>query len=82
MNRTYEDFKTYVSNNPSLPIIEIDIVEGIKGGKVFLTLYFRESKLMFAYLRNHDDSASVINIFNQLEEQLGLNIFQNFPLLY
>lgn len=82
VNRTYEDFKAYVSENSNLPIVEMDSVEGIKGGKVLLTLYFRESKLMLGYLRDRNDSSSVIDIFNQLEEQLGLSSFQKlFPIV-
>ena len=38
--RTYEDFKEYLGKNPECSIVERDTVEGIKGGKVFLTLLF------------------------------------------
>ena len=45
-NRTYEDFKNYISTHPDCSIVEMDTVEGTKGGKVFLTLFFRKSKFI------------------------------------
>ena len=47
--RTYEDFKEYIGKHPECSIVEMDTVEGIKGGKVFLTLLFRQSKFMLIY---------------------------------
>ena len=41
--RTYEDFLAYCDENPDLPIVEMDTVEGKKGGKVLLTMFFRAS---------------------------------------
>lgn len=38
--RTYEDFETYLAANPDIPVVEMDSVEGRKGGKVLLTIYF------------------------------------------
>ena len=48
--RTYEDFKEYIGKHPESSIVEMDTVEGKKGGKVFLTLLFRKSKFMLIYL--------------------------------
>ena len=48
--RTYEDFKEYIEKHPEASIVEMDTVEGIKGGKVFLTLLFRQSKFMLIFL--------------------------------
>lgn len=80
--RTEKDFKTFIEEHDSLPIVEMDSVEGMKGGKVLLTLYFRESKLMLAFLRDRNDSASVISIFDHLEKALGLTIFKRlFPIV-
>ena len=56
--RTYEDLKEYIGKNPESSIVEMDTVEGIKGGKVFLTLFFRESKLMLVYLQSDRQSIS------------------------
>lgn len=35
-NRTYEDFQKYIEQHSDLPIVEMDTVEGIKGGKFTL----------------------------------------------
>lgn len=77
INRTYVDFLNYVKNNPGLNIVEIDSVEGKKGGKVLLTIYFRKSNLMLGFIREHNDSKSVTDIFNTLFELLGKKFFSN-----
>lgn len=75
INRTYEDFLNYIENNPDLNIVEIDTVEGKKGGKVLLTIYFRKSNLMLGFIRDHNDSKSVTDIFNNLFDLLGKTLF-------
>lgn len=37
--RTFEDFKKYCKEHPSLPVVQIDSVEGVKGGAVLLTVH-------------------------------------------
>ena len=54
----------------------MDTVEGRKGGKVLLTIHFVNSSFMLAFIRNHNDAESVINIFNKLQDILGLNKFK------
>ena len=44
LGRTYEDFLEYTAANPDTPVVEIDSVEGRKGGKVLMTVFFRNSK--------------------------------------
>ena len=41
VGRTYEDFQEYMAANPDASVVEIDSVEGRKGGKVFLTIFFQ-----------------------------------------
>lgn len=48
LGRTYEDFLEYTAANPDIPVVEIDFVEGRKGGKVLLTVLFRNSNLMLS----------------------------------
>ena len=55
-------------NNPSLPVAELDSVEGIKGGSVLLTIHFVLPKLQLAFLREANDSKSVTDIFDHLYE--------------
>ena len=60
----------------------MDSVEGKKGGAVLLTLHFVKSEFMLAFYREHNDSRSVTDIFNDLYEKLGPDDFKKiFPLL-
>lgn len=80
--RTYEDFEKYIQENPDISIIEMDTVESKKGGKVLLTMLFRNSKLMLAFLLNDKTSNSVLKIFNWLESILGNDLFEKtFPVI-
>ena len=82
INRTYEDFQKYIELNPDLPIIEMDTVEGSKGGRVLLTLLFRTSKLMLAFIMYEKTQKEVLRIFNMLEHELGHELFEKtFPII-
>ena len=80
-NRTYEDFENYIKENPDTPIVEMDSVEGIKGGKVLLTIHFVNSSFMLAYIRDHNDAQSVIDIFNNIQKILGIEKFKELFVL-
>lgn len=71
LGRTYEDFLEYTAANPDVPIVGIDSVEGRKGGKVLLTVFFRNSNLMLAFLRDRNTARSVTEVFEWLYETLG-----------
>lgn len=73
--RTWQDFQQYMQEHPDTPIVEMDTVEGQKGGKVLLTIFFTQSSLMLAYIRDHNTSQSVIDIFNNLDRVLGREVF-------
>lgn len=68
VGRTYEDFEAYIAANPDIPVVEMDSVEGRKGGKVLLTIYFRNSSLMLAFIRDNNTAKSVTEIFEWLYE--------------
>lgn len=80
--RTYEEFETYLAANPDTAIVEMDSVEGRKGGKVLLTIYFRNSSLMLAFIREVNTAKSVTDIFEELYRLLGHDTFsQLFPVI-
>lgn len=82
INRTYQDFLNYMKENPDTPVVEIDSVEGTKGGKVLLTIHFTNSQLMLAFIRDANTSRSVIDIFEDLYWELGPDIFlELFPVI-
>lgn len=74
--RTYEDFKEYVAKHPEASIVEMDTVEGIKGGKVFLTLLLRQSKLMLIYLMEHKTIECVEEKFKYIQKILGKKLYK------
>lgn len=74
--RTYEDFKEYIGKNPECSIVEMDTVEGIKGGKVFLTILFRQSKFMLIYLMENKTMECVEKVFKEIKKKLGLERFK------
>ena len=71
-DRRYEDFQKFITENPDIPIVEIDSVEGKKGGKGLLTIHFVNCSFMLAFIREHNDAQSVIDIFNDLQNILGI----------
>lgn len=79
--RTYEDFEKYMKEHPDTPIVEMDSVEGKKGGKTLLTLHFVNCSFMLAFIREHNDAQSVIDIFNNLQKNLGIDKFKELFVL-
>jgi len=69
--RTYEDFTEYIEKHPDCSIVEMDTVEGAKGGKVFLTLLFRKSKFMLIYLMENKTMECVEETFKKIRETIG-----------
>lgn len=81
-NRTYEDFQKYIELHPELPIVEMDTVEGVKGGRVLLTFLFRNSRLMLAFLLYEKTQKEVLRVFNMLEYEMGNELFEKtFPII-
>ena len=82
IGRTLTDFQQFRLEHPDLPLVQLDSVEGIRGGAVLLTVHFVLPKLQLAFKRNANDSQSVIDIFNRLYWEMRPDIFMElFPLL-
>lgn len=82
IGRTYEDFIDYLNNNPDTSIVQMDTVIGKQGGKCLLTIHFVNTSFMLAFLREHNDAQSVIDIFNNLQKELTIDKFKElFPLI-
>ena len=75
IERTYNDYIVFMKNHPCLPIVEMDSVEGKKGGKVLLTLHFTIPQFMLAFIRDSNTSQSVIDIINKLYIELRPDVF-------
>lgn len=74
-NRTYEDYLDFIIKHPKMNVCEMDTVEGIKGGKVFLTILIKDTKFMFIRLLDKKDVASVNKEINKLKNTLGIKLF-------
>lgn len=82
IGRTYNDYGTFINDNPDIPVRQCDSVEGIKGGAVLLTVHFVQPPLQLAFLRKANDSQSVTDAFNGLYDTLGPDMFMElFPIL-
>lgn len=82
IGRNYDDFNSFLNDHPDVAIVEMDTVIGVRGGKCLLTIHFIDSSLMLAFLRNANTSQSVIDIFNDLNQRLGTELFkQLFPVI-
>ena len=64
----------YINEHPDSIVCEGDSVEGKKGGKVLLTLFFVQQNLQFAFLRDYNYARSVTNIFEKLYIELRPDI--------
>lgn len=77
IGRTHNDYLEYIKDNPDLPVVQMDSVEGIKGGKVLLTIYLVNCSLMLAFIRDRNTARSVTNIINDLYSKLGHEDYTN-----
>ena len=81
-NRKYDDYIKFINENPDVNIVEMDTVEGIKGGKVLLTIHFVNCSFMLAFIREHNDAQPVINTFDSIEDELKIDLFKKlFPVI-
>lgn len=82
IGRTYADYQSFMAANPELRAVEMDSVIGRIGGKVLLTLMFPWCGLMLAFLRDRNDSQSVIDAFSRLRNLTDPALYRRlFPVL-
>lgn len=76
INRTYKDFQKFLEKNKNYDVIKMDTVEGIKGGKVMLTLIFVTYQFMIIFLLDSQTKDDVIKKFNYLKKTLTEERFE------
>ena len=76
IGRTYKDFLNYLTLKPYASIVEMDTVEGIKGGKVFLTLLFRNYNFMLIFLMENKTMECVEKVFINIRKIIGHDEFK------
>ena len=78
----YKDFREWLETDPVQRVVEMDTVEGRKGGKVLQTLFWRQEKLMLAYLLDSKEMAHTAETLDRLEQALGKETFRTmFPVI-
>ena len=77
IGRDYIAFKDYIQEHPDSALVQLDSVEGKKGGKVLLTVHFVKCEMMLAFLRDTNDSKSVTDIFEMLYKELEPEKFKH-----
>ena len=82
VGHTYEYFLKYVEEHPGVRVVEMDLVEGQKGGKLLLTLLVRNMRLMLAYLVDNKEMLTIVTVLDRLEQTVGTGNFREMlPLL-
>ena len=76
IGRTYDDFKKLLGETPNINIVEMDTVEGIKGGKVLLTLLFRNFNFMISRLLPNKTSRTVKMELDKIEKLIGTELYK------
>lgn len=81
--RLYKDFQFLVKEYPDIRIVEMDTVIGCdKSHKVLLTLHFDCCSFMMAYLMQSKEAVNVKNIFDSIENAVGIETFSTiFPVI-
>lgn len=80
--RTYEDYMQFISDNPDVPVVQMDTVIGRKGGKVLLTVFLSNCNLLLGFLRDTNTARSVQSVFDELDAILGRETYcELFPVI-
>lgn len=78
----YSDYLEYMKENDNRRVVQMDTVEGLKGGKMFQTLLWPENNLMLIFLIDSKEMKNTVATFDRLEETLGPEAFREmFPVI-
>ena len=75
VGRTYLEYLEYMKANENLRAVELDTVEGTKGGKVIFTMMF-PCGLMLGFLREAKSAQTCTRLFNELWKLAGEELFR------
>ena len=70
VGRTWEDYLKFVGEHPGVRVVEMDTVEGARGGKVLLTLLFNPFNFMLAFLVDAKTGECVPEVFEAVVDTL------------
>ena len=78
----YEDYRKLIEAHPGQRVVQMDTVEGEKGGKLLQTFLWPENNLMLAFLIDSKEMKNTVAIMDELEEKLGSDKFRElFPVI-
>ena len=75
LHRTFQDYLQYIELHPTAHVVQMDLAEGSKGGKLLLTFLFTQTNLMFAYLIDDKRSDTVFGVLQCLLNSVGESPF-------
>lgn len=80
-SRTYLDYLLFQNSNPGVFPVQMDFLgKRITDTKSILTLSIPLLQVVYLYLVPKETAANVLAVFNQLEKQLGIDLFKKiFP---
>ena len=84
IGRMYDDFTTFIADNPLVPYVEMDTVVGRPGGKLIMTFQFVNVDFMFGILLDNKTAAEAGNKITELKLKLsshGIQFGSIFPVL-
>lgn len=75
--RTYDDFIANISDNPFVEVVEMDtVLSGKEDNACLLTLLFRKSNFMLAFLLKDKTTEEVERVFTWIKGQLGIELYK------
>lgn len=78
----YSDYLKLMEEKPELRVVQMDTVEGEKGGKLLQTFLWPENNLMLAFLIDSKEMKNTVAVIDSLEEKLGREMFKElFPVI-
>ena len=84
VNRSYEDFLSFMEENPGCCYVEMDTVIGTRGGKVIMTFQFANPDFIFGLLlddKSAAEAAAKIQMLKRTLADAGFCFSQIFPVL-
>ncbi len=77
LNRTFEDYQSFLAKYPESMATQMDsVLPCQEGHKVFLTLFWPQAQFLLIFLRDFNTALSIVEIFDRLEKQLGIETFK------
>ena len=66
VGRTWDDYLKFVEGNPGVRVVEMDAMEGVRGGKALLTLIFNPFNFMLAFPVDAKTGECVPGVFSAI----------------